>query len=185
MAGNSFRCVGLSGRLVCLGTAMESSMTSHCSLQTASGGYKYTDGEFLNDSVPSSCGYAEFMYRITQKVQRAVSVKYLNPGDDLDPENLTSVLGDDDVKVRLAELLGRHRVLGLFAVTDWQPLARRRCSMSTSEDCSAPTHLRRPSGSRSSCSMLRLWTSHWTPFQASVKKRSGSWRWASKGMRKD
>jgi hypothetical protein len=61
--------------------------------------FKYTGGEFLNDSVPGSCDYAEFMYRITQKVQRAVSVKYLNPGDELDPENLTSVLGDDDLKV--------------------------------------------------------------------------------------
>jgi hypothetical protein len=87
----------------------------------ADGSYKYSGGEFLNDSVPGSCGYAEFMYRITQKVQRAVSVKYLNPGDELDPENLTSVLGDDDLKVGPARRGGGQQ----SARTDCSAHARR------------------------------------------------------------
>ena len=46
-----------------------------------------------------SCSYMELMHRLCEKAECDVSLKYLVPGEDLHPDNLISVTGNDDVQV--------------------------------------------------------------------------------------
>lgn len=38
--------------------------------------YRYVGGEFFNESVASSSKYADFMFKLTEKFKRGLSVKY-------------------------------------------------------------------------------------------------------------
>jgi hypothetical protein len=62
--------------------------------------YRYVSGEFFNESVPSVMSYAEFMFKLSEKFKRAVSVKYHAPGEELDPHTLITIGDDDDLRVR-------------------------------------------------------------------------------------
>ena len=57
-------------------------------------------GETYNESVPFNCQYSDFMYKLTEKFDSAVSVKYLTPGEELEPDSLAIVADDSDLKVR-------------------------------------------------------------------------------------
>jgi hypothetical protein len=61
--------------------------------------YRYISGEQYNESVPSNCKYADFMFKLSEKFKTAVSVKYQSPGEELDPNALITVQDDDDLQV--------------------------------------------------------------------------------------
>ncbi len=61
--------------------------------------YKYVEGDFYNESLPASAKYADFMFKLSEKLKTAVSVRYLSPGEDLDPEALVTIADDDDLQV--------------------------------------------------------------------------------------
>jgi hypothetical protein len=69
-------------------------------LQGTDGIYKYVNGTQYNESVPADCKYADFMFKLSEKFDTAVSVKYLAPGDELAPDQLITVQDDDDFKVK-------------------------------------------------------------------------------------
>ncbi len=69
---------------------MQDDKTGRCS---------YHGGATHLDSVPCSCSYMELMHRLCEKAECDVSLKYLVPGEDLHPDNLISVTGNDDVQV--------------------------------------------------------------------------------------
>lgn len=69
---------------------MQDDKTGRCS---------YHGGVTHLDSVPCSCSYMELMHRLCEKAECDVSLKYLVPGEDLHPDNLISVTGNDDVQV--------------------------------------------------------------------------------------
>ncbi|KIY95178.1 hypothetical protein MNEG_12783 [Monoraphidium neglectum] len=69
-------------------------------IAAADGSYRYTGGEYYNESVPADARYADFMYKLGEKFKTAVSVKYQCPGEEMDPGALITVADDDD----LAEL---------------------------------------------------------------------------------
>lgn len=73
--------------------------------QTPSGGFKYSGGEYFNESVPADARYADFLYKLTEKFKTAVSVKYQCPGEEMDPTALITVADDDDFTVRSAALV--------------------------------------------------------------------------------
>lgn len=43
--------------------------------------------------------YSEFVFRLVEKTGCAVAVKYLLPGEELDPDSLITVSDDDDLQV--------------------------------------------------------------------------------------
>lgn len=61
--------------------------------------WRYVGGEVYNESFPLDSKYAEVMKRLNDKFGDTVSFKYLCPGDDIDPDNLVQVQGDDDLQV--------------------------------------------------------------------------------------
>lgn len=67
--------------------------------QDAKGQVKYVGGTSHLDSIPVSFKYADLVFRLTEKVNGAVSIKYLLPGDELDEDNLIGVWDDADVQV--------------------------------------------------------------------------------------
>ena len=60
---------------------------------------KYVGGQTYLEKVPSNFKYADLLHRLSEKVDDAVSVKWLAPGDDLDPEGLISLTDDSDLQV--------------------------------------------------------------------------------------
>lgn len=46
--------------------------------------------------------YSEFVFRLVEKTGCAVAVKYLLPGEELDPDSLITVSDDDDLQVCLS-----------------------------------------------------------------------------------
>lgn len=70
-------------------------------MQNAKGQVKYVGGSWHHDSVPTHFKYADLAFRLTEKVNGAVSIKYLPPGETLDPDNLIGVWDDADVQVRM------------------------------------------------------------------------------------
>ena len=71
-----------------------------CLLQGEGGGaWRYLGGDHFLESLPEATRYADLMFALSEKVDGAVSVKYLLPGEELDPEALISVNDDGDVKV--------------------------------------------------------------------------------------
>lgn len=52
--------------------------------------------------MPEVTDYCSLIHKLAdQKLRAAVSLKYQAPGEDLDPDNLVKLEGDDDLKVRL------------------------------------------------------------------------------------
>lgn len=77
--------------------------------QSPSQEWKYAGGQSFNDSVPLTCKYADFMYRVTEKVGAAVSAKYQSPGEELDPDSLITVQDDSDLQEMFDEYLTHLR----------------------------------------------------------------------------
>ncbi|KAG2446367.1 hypothetical protein HXX76_000953 [Chlamydomonas incerta] len=65
--------------------------------QDAPNVWRYVGGEVFNESFPLEAKYADVCLRLNDKFGDTVSFKYLCPGDDLDPDNLVQVQGDDDL----------------------------------------------------------------------------------------
>ncbi|GIL83714.1 hypothetical protein Vretifemale_12455 [Volvox reticuliferus] len=65
--------------------------------------WRYVGGEVYNESFPVDSKYAEVMKRLNDKFGDTVSFKYLCPGDDMDPDNLVQVQGDDDLREMCVE----------------------------------------------------------------------------------
>lgn len=51
--------------------------------------------------------YSDFIFRLVEKTGCAVGVKYLLPGEDLDPDSLITVSDDDDLQVGGSAAEGR------------------------------------------------------------------------------
>lgn len=69
-------------------------------MQDGPSSWRYVGGEVYNESFPLRCGYAEVSKRLNDKFGDTVSFKYLSPGEEMDPDNLVQVQGDDDLQVR-------------------------------------------------------------------------------------
>lgn len=54
----------------------------------------------FNESVPSSYRYADLCLKLNDKVGYTTSIKYQPPGEELSPDELVSISGNDDLKVR-------------------------------------------------------------------------------------
>ncbi len=70
-----------------------------------------------NESFPLDSKYADVSKRLNDKFSDTVSFKYLCPGDDIDPDNLVQVQGDDDLQVRThggSPLTSRRQRLGRY-----------------------------------------------------------------------
>ncbi|GIL52043.1 hypothetical protein Vafri_8003 [Volvox africanus] len=65
--------------------------------------WRYVGGEVYNESFPVDSKYAEVVKRLNDKFGDTVSFKYLCPGDDMDPDNLVQVQGDDDLREMCVE----------------------------------------------------------------------------------
>ena len=68
-------------------------------MQDAKGQVKYVGGSSHLDSIPVTFKYADLAFRLTEKVNGAVSIKYLPPDDQLDEDNLIGIWDDGDVQV--------------------------------------------------------------------------------------
>lgn len=62
----------------------------------------------FNESVPVACTYAELCLQINDKVGYTTSIKYQAPGEELSPNELVSITGDDDLQVRQDGVHGVH-----------------------------------------------------------------------------
>ena len=71
-------------------------------LQDGNGKWKYQGGDTFLESVPVTWKYSDFVFRLVEKTGCAVAVKYLLPGEELDPDSLITVSDDDDLQVRAA-----------------------------------------------------------------------------------
>mmetsp|Transcript_38013 Transcript_38013/g.90296 ORF Transcript_38013/g.90296 Transcript_38013/m.90296 type:complete len:747 (-) Transcript_38013:278-2518(-) len=60
--------------------------------------WKYTGGQSYLESIPRDWGYSDLIFRLSEKVQHAVSLKYQVPGEDLDPDSLISVCDNSDLQ---------------------------------------------------------------------------------------
>ncbi|KAL4860150.1 putative serine/threonine-protein kinase SIS8 [Chlorella vulgaris] len=66
--------------------------------QGEGGSWRYLGGDHFLESLPDTTRYADMMFSLSEKVDGAVSVKYLLPGEELDPDSLISVNDDNDIK---------------------------------------------------------------------------------------
>ena len=85
-------------------------------MQDTKGQVKYVGGSSHLDSIPVTFKYVDLAFRLTEKVNGAVSIKYLPPGDELDEDNLIGIWDDADVQVRIpmpVVLAGRSGPVGL------------------------------------------------------------------------
>lgn len=71
--------------------------------------YKYDGGQSFMESVPRTCTYSELIHKLNEKFDHDLSIKYLAPGDVLDPQNLVSVQDDDDLKELYREYFAWHK----------------------------------------------------------------------------
>jgi PB1 domain len=67
--------------------------------QDDKGKWKYQGGDTFLESVPVTWKYSDFVFRLVEKTGCAVAVKYLLPGEELDPDSLITVSDDDDLQV--------------------------------------------------------------------------------------
>lgn len=88
---------------------------SRIAWQVPSQNWKLFGGEYFNESISYGTKYADFMFKLSEKFKTAVSVKYLAPGEDLDPDSLISVQDDADLQVGSSEAAS-NSLLGLQAV---------------------------------------------------------------------
>ena len=80
-------------------------------LQDTKGQVKYVGGSSYLDSILATLRYADLAFRLTEKVNGAVSIKYLPPGDELDEDNLIGIWDDADVQVCPSERLSSSCLL--------------------------------------------------------------------------
>eukprot|EP00873_Tetraselmis_striata_P014748 jgi/Tetstr1/435012/TSEL_023983.t1 len=73
--------------------------------QGVDGAYKYHGGQQYLDSLPREWSYADLMFRLSEKMQHAVAVKYQLPGEDLDPDALISVTDNSDLQEMFDEYM--------------------------------------------------------------------------------
>lgn len=71
--------------------------------QDRAGCYRYSSGHTYLETVPSTITYAEFIFRLSEKTSCGVSVKYLLPGEELDPDSLITVSDDADLQEMFEE----------------------------------------------------------------------------------
>lgn len=72
-------------------------------VQGPDGRWVYTGGSSYNESLPGALDYCQFMWKLSEKLNTAVSVKYQAPGEALDPDSLVSVGDDADVQELMEE----------------------------------------------------------------------------------
>ena len=61
--------------------------------------WKYKAGEIHHDSVSQAYRYSEVVHRWNEKASEDFTIKYLPPGEVLDPDTLISVTDDSDLQV--------------------------------------------------------------------------------------
>lgn len=66
--------------------------------QVEPGVWKYLDGNSFALSLPAGWRYGELLHHLGEKFG-PVGVNYLPPGEDLQPDNLITVMDDDDLAV--------------------------------------------------------------------------------------
>ncbi len=81
-----------------------STSAAHLPLQDNAGRWKYQGGDTYLESVPVTWKYSDFVFRLVEKTGEAVAVKYMLPGEDMDPDSLITVTDDDDLQVSCAPL---------------------------------------------------------------------------------
>lgn len=59
----------------------------------------YDGGHTYLESVPIESGYADVIFRLSEKTSSGVSIKYLLPGEGLRPENLITISDNADLQV--------------------------------------------------------------------------------------
>lgn len=59
--------------------------------------WRYQGGEVFNESLPSDFTYNDLCIRMNEKLNCTTSIKYLTPGDELSPDVLISLGGQDDL----------------------------------------------------------------------------------------
>lgn len=62
--------------------------------------WRYVGGEVFNASVPANSHYADLCLKLNDTVGYTTSVKYQAPGEELVPDELVSITGEDDLQVR-------------------------------------------------------------------------------------
>ena len=68
-------------------------------MQDGNGKWRYQGGDTFLESVPVTWKYSDFVFRLVEKTGCAVAVKYLLPGEELDPDSLITESDDDDLQV--------------------------------------------------------------------------------------
>lgn len=76
------------------------------------GSFIYDGGHTYLESVPVGIGYADFIFRLSEKTSSGVSVKYSLPGEDLRPENLITISDNSDLEEMFEEYMRGLRVPG-------------------------------------------------------------------------
>lgn len=74
--------------------------------------WKYMGGQSILESVPAGFKYSDVMFKLCEKIDGAVTLKYQLPGEDLDPDALISVTDDDDLKEMFEEYFRGLRMPG-------------------------------------------------------------------------
>lgn len=107
------------------------------------GQWKLSGAESYLESVSPACTYADLCWRLGEK-HGAASIRYVLPGEKLDPDSLITVADDQDVQVRPCRCTGAGslicRPLGPWAAPPARlpgllphtACTRRRCSRSSS-----------------------------------------------------
>jgi hypothetical protein len=71
--------------------------------QVTDGVWKYKGGEIHHDSVSQAYTYSEVVHRWNEKAKEDFNIKYLPPGEVLDPDMLISVTDDSDLQEMFEE----------------------------------------------------------------------------------
>lgn len=71
----------------------------HAQDPSRAGCFMYDGGHTYLESVPIESGYADVIFRLSEKTSSGVSIKYLLPGEDLRPENLITISDNADLQV--------------------------------------------------------------------------------------
>jgi PB1 domain len=104
-------------------------------VQALDGKWRYQGGESYAINVATGCSYSELVFRLSEKLNGAVDVKYILPGEELDPDGLICVRDDDDVQVRTCLWV----VLSYFCSAPRRRLARKARRRSTLAAAGRPT----------------------------------------------
>ena len=98
--------------------------------QGSDGTWRYTGGESFLDTLAPAGGYASLAWRLSEKAGGPVSIRYVLPGEPLDPDALITVADDDDV----AELVREARRAARAGGGAGAPPVRVRVLLSPADD---------------------------------------------------